>query len=72
MNSHLYFWHVLLLSLIYHRVEPSIYTSILSVASIIIFSIFFGPWFEGYNKKLILYLQKKRKEHLHEKIQDRH
>lgn len=58
MNSHLYFWHFLFLSLIYERVNPSIYSCIFSVTSIITFSIFFGPWFEEKNKKIINYFRR--------------
>ena len=58
MNSHLYFWHFLFLTLIYERVSPSIYSCIFSITIIIIFSIFFGPWFENKNKEIINYFRR--------------
>lgn len=59
MATHLYVWHFFFLSVFYHYFTKSFLNSILIMSFIIIFSYFFGPFFEGHNKKIIKFIQKK-------------
>jgi len=59
MSTHIYFWHFLILSIFYCHFQPSAFNSSIIVLISIIFPIFFGPWFEKYNKRFIKFLQTK-------------